>query len=166
MNQADVSVGIPAMVNCLILVPFSVFFHYAYSVGPYIIDQHPGSERGDPRYLHYQGGFLGIRAFLGMVNPSEILGALAFMFTMRRRRTSNAKRNVSGRGYDTVTSHESPDTVQAHEMSSRDQRRMDKYDRSHHAPRYDQRRRENAPYGWANQANGNGVQYYVDSNGR
>lgn len=166
MNQADVSVGIPAMVNCLILVPFSVFFHYAYSVGPYIVDRHRGPERGESRYLDYQGGFLGVRAFLGMVNPSEILGAIAFMFTMRRRRNKSAARHGSGRGYDTVTSHESRNAGQAHEMRRHEQRRLDKQGRSQHPRGYETGMGENAPYGWTNhQVNGNG-RYHVASEGR
>lgn len=110
MNQADMIVGIPAMVNCLVMVPFSIFFHYAYDVGPYIIDRKhhdggrssSGAEAGhhpESEYLHYQGGFLGIRAYTGMLNPSEFFGAIGFAFTMLRSRNKIA--NV-GTGYDDV----------------------------------------------------------------
>lgn len=164
MNQADVSVGIPAMVNCLILVPFSVFFHYAYDVGPYMLDTNDRSksvpEHGEPaapyqQEHYYQGGVLGIRAFLGMLNPGEILGAIALMFKIlrcggRRRRTTNA---TVGRGYDTVTSTEGRDR---HELGRRDRRRMDKHGASDHSGRYDQRGAESAPYGWTTPQNGNG----------
>lgn len=150
MNQADVSVGIPAMVNCLILVPFSVFFHYAYDVGPYIIDHKSVPEHGEPQYLHYQGGFLGGRAFLGMLNPGEMLGAIGLMFKMVRGRRRQS--DLPGRGYDTATSTEGRDAGRAHEMPSsgrRDQRRMDsKHGVGGHSRGYDQRRGEDVPYGW------------------
>lgn len=154
MSETDAVAGIPAIVNCVIMVPFSVFFHYAYDVGPYIIDRHSGSERGEPQYLHYQGGFLGIRAFAGMLNPGEILGAIGFAFKMGGRRSSSSGTNGSGRGYDTVNSVEGRDAGRAYQMSRRDQRRMDKHGRGNHSSRYDQRRADNAPYGWTNQQNG------------
>lgn len=149
MNQADVSVGIPAIVNCLILVPFSVFFHYAYDVGPYIIDRKSIPEHGEPQYLHYQGGFLGIRAFLGMLNPSELLGAIARVFKWRghRQSTRNNTSNI-GRRHDAATSTEARDAGPPHEMSRRDHRRMDKHVASERSRRFDQRRADNAPYGW------------------
>lgn len=168
MNEADAVAGIPAIVNCVIMVPFSVFFHYAYDVGPYIIDRPSGSEHGEPRaqYLHYQGGFLGLRAFASMLNPGEILGAIGFMFKMRGRRSSNSSSSgaaattsttngSSGRGYDAVNSVEGGrDAGRAIEMSRRDQRRMEKHGRGNHSSRYDQRRADNAPYGWTSQQNG------------
>ncbi|ROV91206.1 hypothetical protein VMCG_09374 [Cytospora schulzeri] len=130
MNQADMIVGIPAMVNCLIMVPFSIFFHYAYDVGPYIIDRHGGGhlsssspsrvEAGEAQYLQYQGGFMGIRAFTGMLNPSEYFGAIA----------GNREGNYeAGGGY-------------GHEMSSsrREQRRVEKNNgRRDHGGRYEHR---------------------------
>lgn len=168
MNQADVSVGIPAMVNCLILVPFSVFFHYAYDVGPYMIDLKSVPEHGDPaHYLHYQGGVLGIRAFLAMLNPGEILGAIGFMFTMRSQRRRGLRRDNNnhhhraangatggGRGYDTVTSTDGRDAGVAHEMSRRDQRRVDKHGPGDRSRRYDHQRGQDAPYGWTTTQNG------------
>lgn len=158
MNEADVSVGIPATVNCLILVPFSVFFHYAYDVGPYIIDGHSHSdpERGGS-HQHYQGGFLGARAFIGMLDPREILGAIGFMFKMRGR-GGRGQANGNGsaaNGYNTVTSTDGRDAGPAHQMSRRDKRRVDKHIRGDHSRRSDERNGQAAPYyGWTNPQNG------------
>lgn len=137
MSQADVTVGIPAIVNCLIMVPFSIFFHYAYDVGPYVIGRHspehgtaPGTSQYHPQ--HYQGGPLGIRAFAGMMNPGELLGAIGFVFKMGPRKKSSV--TPARRGYDTVDSREGRgggghDAPAAHEMSRREQRRLDKHGR-------------------------------------
>lgn len=150
MNQADMIVGIPALVNCLVTVPFSLFFHYAYDVGPYIIHRgrqsHPqlpspsrvefgagaGAADGGAQYLQYQGGFLGIRAFAGMLNPSEYFGALAFAFTMFRGRGSGRKGSNAAGGYDDVGSGN------GHEMSRRERKRVEK-GRGHHGRRYEHR---------------------------
>lgn len=170
MNQADMTVGIPALVNCLVMVPFSIFFHYAYDVGPYIIDRHgrPRSSRSpssraeagaaaaaEAQYLRYQGGPLGVRAFTGMLNPSEFLGAIAFAFTMFRHRRGGAgagknggSGSAAGGAYDDgdVSSGNRdgpPGGYEAgydgHEMSRREQRRAEKAGRGHHGRRYEHR---------------------------
>lgn len=149
MSQADVTVGIPAIVNCLIMVPFSIFFHYAYDVGPYIIDGRHRRAEGGHFSQHnypqdYQGGFLGIRAFTGMVNPRELLGAIGFVFKMGPPQKSGGgggSAAVNGR-YGGGGGH---DGEYAHEMSRREQRRMDK-----HAARAD---------------GGGGGAYYTNGNG-
>lgn len=158
MSEADAVTGIPAIVNCLIMVPFSIFFHYAYDVRPYIIDRHPESGRGESHYSHYQGGPLGIRAFAGMLDPGEILGAIGFVFKMRKQGApgKSASALTSGsRGFGTVTSNESQDAGPAYEMSGRDQRRLDKHGRFDKSRRHEQRNGETEPaysgYGWTEQ---------------
>lgn len=158
MNEADMIVGIPAMVNCLVMVPFSLFFHYAYDVGPYIIDRRGlGAQGGPPssshaaeagvqpaedEYLQYQGGFMGVRAFAGMLNPSEFFGAIAFAFAMCGRRGRKQVSNATS-GYDNVSSgNREPAYEEAgygHEMSRRDRRRMEKGARRDHGSRYEHR---------------------------
>lgn len=81
MSKADVVVVAHAMLNCIIMVGFSIFFHYAYSVTPYMIDKLAGCETGCPSQdKHYRGGFLGVHAWIGMLNPMEIIGAAASIF--------------------------------------------------------------------------------------
>lgn len=164
MNQADVSVGIPAVVNCVIMVPFSIFFHYAYDVGPYIIDRHAESELGGGghhsthQYQKYQGGFLGIRAFTGMLNPGEILGAIAFVFRMgkkSKRSYSLDSEEGAAQGYAPAAGQaEQLDAGYAVEMNRRDQRRMDKYTRTQPAATYNNQRNDSGAYGYPNQQAG------------
>lgn len=151
--------GIPAIVNCLIMVPFSIFFHYAYDVRPYIINHHSQPERGESRYLHYQGGPLGIRAFAWMLDPGEILGAIGFVFKMGKQgapgKSAAGQTSATGRGFGTMTSNESRDAGPAYEMSGRDQRRLDKHGRVDNSRRYEQRNAGTEPaysgYGWTDQ---------------
>jgi hypothetical protein len=87
LNYADVSVGIPTLITMLILVPFSVFFHFAYTWKPYVIDANmPYGNSTDPKLSgfkpSYQGGFLGFRAYLYAMNPMETLRGLAFAITL------------------------------------------------------------------------------------
>ncbi|PYH40715.1 OSTA/TMEM184 family protein [Aspergillus saccharolyticus JOP 1030-1] len=90
LTYADVNIGIPTMVICLQMVPFALFFHYAYSVRPYIIRRTlPAMEASvNPAYSavsderRYQGGPLGVRAWLAMLDLREIAGAIRFAFTM------------------------------------------------------------------------------------
>lgn len=133
MSQADVTVGIPAIVNCLIMVPFSIFFHYAYDVGPYIIGgskHHP--ENGGTQHYHpqqYQGGFLGIRAFAGMINPRELLGAIGFVFKMGPPNKAGGSSAAAPGRYNAPNGYQGGghNGGYAHEMSRREQRRMDKH---------------------------------------
>lgn len=93
MTYADVHIGVPNMVICIQMVPFAVFFPFAYNVGPYIIsrrdrisdatNQHRANGRAEATGVHYyQGGFLGMRAFIQIFNPMEILRAIKFAFQM------------------------------------------------------------------------------------
>ncbi|KAJ5376953.1 hypothetical protein N7509_013839 [Penicillium cosmopolitanum] len=73
LSYADVNIGIPNLIICLQMVPFALFFPYAYSVSPYLsVDS----------YHPYHGGFLGVNAWIGLFNPMEILRATAFAFGM------------------------------------------------------------------------------------
>lgn len=152
--------GIPAIVNCLIMVPFSIFFHYAYDVRPYIIDRHLESGRGES---HYHGGFLGVRAFAGMFDPGELIGAIGFVFKMGKQgapgKSASALSASSGRGFDTVTSNESRGAGPAYEMSGRDQRRLPKQVRADNSHRYAQSNGGSettySGYGWTDQRSGN-----------
>lgn len=81
MSEADVVIGAHATLNCIIMVGLSIFFHYAYSVSPYIINKQVGSETGwSSQDKHYQGGFLGVHEWIGMLNPSEVISAAASIF--------------------------------------------------------------------------------------
>ena len=74
------------------MVPFAIFFHYAYSVRPYYIRPRD-PDAHFPR--SYQGGPLGIYAWLGMWNIGEILSAIGFAFNMA---SEQQKQRQSKRG--------------------------------------------------------------------
>ncbi|KAK1255080.1 hypothetical protein MKX08_009075 [Trichoderma sp. CBMAI-0020] len=84
LTYADLHIGIPALLSCIEMVPISVFIAWAYSVQPYSLaraDIEGASGHTDiPR--SYQGGFLGIRAFLAMLNPRETVEGIVFAFYM------------------------------------------------------------------------------------
>ncbi|KAJ9148694.1 hypothetical protein NKR23_g5001 [Pleurostoma richardsiae] len=88
MNYADLKIGLPLMITCIEMVPFSVFFHYAYSATPFLI---PSSDPESVEPMaggvrpHYQGGPLGVSAWLAFLNPSEIIQAVIFAFRMPSR---------------------------------------------------------------------------------
>jgi hypothetical protein len=88
MTWANLNIGIPALLVCVQMVPFSVLFHFAYTYRPYFLgnDLSPGSSvsAGDGRpHQRYQGGTLGLRALLELCNPSEIIVAAIFGFRMK-----------------------------------------------------------------------------------
>ncbi|KAJ5726796.1 hypothetical protein N7493_005823 [Penicillium malachiteum] len=97
LSYADANIGIPSLVICLQMVFFALFFPYAYRVSPYI-----GTGP-------YKGGFLGVRAWIGLFNPMEILHAIKFIFDMGtelRNQESSEGYLVEGEGrplYPTVT---------------------------------------------------------------
>lgn len=88
------------MLTCIELVPFSVFFHYAYTVKPYILPKTSNQGSGSyvpfakhsqaepipeyPKTEAYQGGFLGVRAWVSVISPMEVLRGIAFAFRMAK----------------------------------------------------------------------------------
>jgi hypothetical protein len=72
------------MIICILMVPLSVFFHDAYSCRPYIISNVVSTDiKTDPQsHIHYQGGFLGWKAWLRTLNPAETMRAIVFAFSM------------------------------------------------------------------------------------
>ncbi len=104
------------------MVPFSVFFHYAYDVAPYdltkprmlpLSDIPPqyGGAGGDAenqpfnqsRHMgmaneeggQYYGGVLGVKAWIRVFDPREIGRAIVFAFTMRAQ-AAKMQRQVVG----------------------------------------------------------------------
>lgn len=85
LTYADLHIGIPALLSCIEMVPISAFIAWAYSVQPYLLGRGADIERSGgyadiPR--SYQGGFLGVRAFLTMLNPRETVEGIIFAFYM------------------------------------------------------------------------------------
>jgi len=108
LTFADLNIGIPTMIICLETVPLSIFFHYAYSVRPYIITR--GSTSVNQSDLgksypiesqSYQGGFLGFNAMLAMLNPTETLRVIRFAFQM----ASEMRQESAGENYRVGVPH-------------------------------------------------------------
>ncbi|KAF3762906.1 hypothetical protein M406DRAFT_294704 [Cryphonectria parasitica EP155] len=89
LSFADDFIGIPVLVMALLTVPFSILFHFAYDVQTYYLENVdknlPLTQRDAEAGSSYQGGFLGIWAWLGMLNPSELISGLRFGLTMLNR---------------------------------------------------------------------------------
>lgn len=109
LSWADDFIGIPVVVMALLTVPFSILFHFAYDVQTYYLENvdrniplaHVDVEAGSAASANglkphgaygvrsagssYQGGFLGIRAWIGLFDPSELISGFIFGFTMLRR---------------------------------------------------------------------------------
>jgi hypothetical protein len=86
LSQADTDIGIPHLVICVQMVPFALFFPYAYSVTPYV------------GLTPYESS---TKAWIGLVNPMELLRAMGVAIGMaaRRRGRSRASKRVA-RGND------------------------------------------------------------------
>ncbi|CAI7625221.1 unnamed protein product [Penicillium crustosum] len=95
LSYADTIIGLPTLIICLQVVPFAFLFYYAYSIKPYttlnvnctsnlqdlaVVD----SETGNPRVKRYQGGPLGVYAWLALFNPGELFRDIRSTFNMFR----------------------------------------------------------------------------------
>ncbi|KAL6402733.1 hypothetical protein AUP68_14068 [Ilyonectria robusta] len=89
LTFADINIGISNLLTCLEMVPLSIFFLYAYSWNPYLIHNLPSLAQG--QQSRYHGGIIGVRAYVDMINPREIVDAIAFAFTMNSRDSRLAK---------------------------------------------------------------------------
>ncbi|KAK8054963.1 hypothetical protein PG993_000190 [Apiospora rasikravindrae] len=98
LSWSDEYIGIPVLILSLLCVPFSVFFHHAYSVSPYYLERaslhkpladaetgyDAAADNGvNPVGTRYQGGPLGVWAWAGIFNPSEFVAGLRFGLKMR-----------------------------------------------------------------------------------
>jgi len=95
MSYGDTIIGLPTLIICLQVVPFAFLFYYAYSIKPYttlnaacttnrqnlvVVD----SETGSPSVKRYQGGPLGVYAWLALLNPGELVRDIKMTFNMFR----------------------------------------------------------------------------------
>ncbi|KIW13181.1 hypothetical protein PV08_08368 [Exophiala spinifera] len=125
LTWADVNFGIQTMIICVEMVPFSIFFHYAYDVGAYDLSKprplplaymgarpSPDSDSETtyaPQHMQtnshshshsgegYYGGPLGVWAWITVFNPMDILRAIVFGFSMKAEsRKRRRMGNMSG----------------------------------------------------------------------
>lgn len=78
IQTPDIKIGIPCMLLCIEMALFAIFHFWSFSYRPYILtSKHMASDAvpGEtPR--KYQGGFLGIKAFVDSMNPLDIIKAI------------------------------------------------------------------------------------------
>jgi hypothetical protein len=96
LSYADTIIGLPTMLICLQMVPFAFLFYYAYTVKPYKMSnagvKHSSdsqqylavvdSETGGHYIKRYQGGPLGIYAWLALFNPVDFFRDIKSTFDM------------------------------------------------------------------------------------
>ncbi|CAM1501442.1 Fc.00g034260.m01.CDS01 [Cosmosporella sp. VM-42] len=95
LTYADVNIGIPNLLICVEMVPLSVFFIWAYPWTVYSCTNASLSLEGANGPVNfrqtYQGGPLGIRAWIEMFNPTEITRAILFGIQMIGNRGTNVE---------------------------------------------------------------------------
>ena len=97
MSYADVVIGLPTMITCVQMVPFSLLFLYAYKTEPYQLSR--SISFNNPQQYHteydienerfhqekrYQGGTLGLYAWLAFFNALELAREVKSTFYMTR----------------------------------------------------------------------------------
>lgn len=105
MTYADLHMGIPNLISCVELVPLCLVLMWAYNVRPYILNgAKETTESQEYRPQSYQGGPLGIWAFLAVLNPMEMLQAIKFALELAlsgRRRADDHE--LQPLGYEDYT---------------------------------------------------------------
>ena len=94
------------MVTCIIMVPLSVFFPFAYPSRPYYISrcaaptEDAAAELLTPKLYH--GGLLGWRAWVASMNPLETWKAILFGFSiaLKDRKRSPRENLIPSGDYD------------------------------------------------------------------
>ncbi|OKP13130.1 hypothetical protein PENSUB_1230 [Penicillium subrubescens] len=98
LTYADVYIGLPTMLICIQMVPFAFFFLFAYSTKPYRVDGGNLRYGNAQEYLaveeteagrtykprQYQGGPLGIYAWLAFFNALEFFREITSTYSMFR----------------------------------------------------------------------------------
>ncbi|KAJ5168555.1 uncharacterized protein N7482_004149 [Penicillium canariense] len=98
LSYADVYIGIPTMIICIQMVPFAFFFHYAYTTTPYRVSNsraRSGTSQGYSavdeaeaartyKVRQYQGGPLGLYAWLAFFNVFEFVREITSTYRMLR----------------------------------------------------------------------------------
>jgi len=126
LTYADLNMGIPSLLTCIEIVPIAFFLIYAYPVRPYLLGRTGAvdMESGRKNYQSsYQGGFLGIRAFLAILNPRELIEAIGFAFTMATDGHGGASQPLNdGRHQNNGYYRSSDDRYQMDDRYQRDER--------------------------------------------
>ncbi|KAF4984877.1 hypothetical protein FZEAL_30 [Fusarium zealandicum] len=104
LTFADIHIGIPSLVICIEMFPLALFFTWAFPWSVYHNKAQDG--RGDfesldkagPPKRPYMGGPLGCKGWLGMLNPSDTIQAIMFVF--QRAETPGKRMPDTGDGME------------------------------------------------------------------
>lgn len=88
MTYADKNIGIPALLSCIEMVPICLIVVWAYPVGPYYITN-------SRSHKTYEGGFLGIRAFVSAFNPADTIKGTVFALKVITKNVSDTSSGSS-----------------------------------------------------------------------
>ena len=95
--------GIPSLLSCIEMVPISLFMAYSFPASPYLMRSSGGHEAGNGQHhpKSYLGGFLGVKAFIAMWNPYELISAISFAL----RIVGEGKSGRSNSAYQVVSDY-------------------------------------------------------------
>jgi Organic solute transporter Ostalpha len=93
-NQ-DIQIGLPNLLLCIEMAIFAVLHFFAFPWKPYLLKNQQASD--DPQYINgqvaYQGGPLGVKAFIESFNPWDLVKATGrgfrWLFVGYRKRTTD-----------------------------------------------------------------------------
>ncbi|KAJ3579986.1 hypothetical protein NPX13_g579 [Xylaria arbuscula] len=97
LTRADLLYGIPKLLTCLELVPLSLFFAYAYSYRPYLLENVRRQQESANHITSYSGG---LSMLITMWSPLETIRAIGFAFTMNREKNQRVAGPYTTSAYD------------------------------------------------------------------
>jgi hypothetical protein len=117
MTYADLNIGVPNLIIILEMIPLSIFFFFAYPWSPYLLSHQRYADDGEmggraSLPSRYEGGPLGIHAWLGMLDPTEIVQAIIFAFKI----ITGARKNVGIAGMTTKSTQSSLGADQTYDL--------------------------------------------------
>ncbi|KAI1265860.1 organic solute transporter Ostalpha-domain-containing protein [Xylariaceae sp. FL1019] len=117
LTEADLRHGIPKLIECLEMVPLSLFFFYAYSHRPYILKNiQQRDEESAKDITAYRGGLM---MLVKMWSPLETIRAIAFIFTMQKEKNQRVAGPYSSTAYEAQNYSTQSYTPLNHEMENR-----------------------------------------------
>jgi hypothetical protein len=81
LTWADVNIGLPTLIMSLLMVPFSLFFHYAYNIKPYLLKNI--SYHGEDGHYdsvarpQYQGGLFKVKMWSQLFSIPDLIRGIS-----------------------------------------------------------------------------------------
>lgn len=99
IQTPDIKIGIPAMLLCIEMALFAIFHFWSFSYRPYIISSKQMFVSGpEGEGARYQGGFLGMKAFIDSMNPWDFVKAIGrsakWLFKGHKHRHEDASYDI------------------------------------------------------------------------